>query len=126
MTETILAGSGSEIRKVPAAHWQEHLADAVPHIRRRLDFMTPQHHAVRNFVVTAIPRHRGTPVAPEDIAKHLRTAIDRVTEILSELESHLFFLVRNRAGHVSWAFPVTTDRTAHRVSFGTGERVFAA
>jgi len=126
MEETILIGRSDEIRSAPAAEWQKHLANAAPNIRRRLDFMTPQHHAVRNFVVTAIPQHRGKPIAPEEIAQQLKIDVERLSEILTELERHLFFLVRNGAGQVSWAFPVTTDRTAHRVRFETGERTFAA
>jgi len=56
----------------------------------------------------------------------LMIPFDRVVEILAELQKRLFFLVLNDAGEVSWAFPVTTDRTPHRLRFSSGERVFAA
>jgi hypothetical protein len=52
--------------------------------------------------------------------------LHRVSTILSELEEHLFFLVRNSEGDVNWAFPVTTDPTAHRLSFSSGENIFGA
>lgn len=56
------------------------------------------------------------------------TGIDerRVAAILAELEKHLFFLARNREGEVSWAFPVTVEKTAHRLSFSSGEKIFGA
>ena len=47
-------------------------------------------------------------------------------EIVADLEKNLFFLVRNQAGDVSWAFPVTSDATPHRLTFSTGEHTFAA
>lgn len=50
----------------------------------------------------------------------------RVSEVLTELEERLFFLVRNGDGDVAWAFPVTVDRTPHRLTFSTGERLYAA
>jgi hypothetical protein len=91
-----------------------------------LGFMTSQHHAVRNYVVLEMPRHHGRPIRPAEIAAALRLKIERVLELLDDLERHLFFLVRDRHGNVSWAFPVTSDATPHRLRFSSGERVFAA
>ncbi len=42
------------------------------------------------------------------------------------LEKHMTFVFRNEQGAVTWAYPVTVDRTPHRVAFSTGERVYAA
>ncbi len=89
-------------------------------------FMTPRHHAVRNFVVTELPRNHGRPLSPARIAAALRFDIDVVVNLLEDLERHLFFLVRDLGGNVSWAFPVTSHRTPHRLRFSTGESVFAA
>jgi hypothetical protein len=90
-----------------------------------LAFMTPHHHAVRNFVVRELPRH-GAPLSPTQIARSLRLDAKVVTDLLDDLEKHLFFLVRNERGEVSWAFPVTSDRTPHRLRFSTGEQIFGA
>jgi hypothetical protein len=49
-----------------------------------------------------------------------------VQSIVEELERKLFFLVRNRAGDVSWAFPLTADRTPHVVKLSTGQHTFGA
>ncbi len=88
-----------------------------------LDFMTARHHAVRNFVVRELPRNGGNPLRPAQIAAAL--GFDPA-EILDELERRLFFLVRNAAGNVNWAFPVTSDRTPHRLTFSTGEHIYGA
>ena len=91
-----------------------------------LAFMTTAHRAVRNFVVRELPRNGGRPLTPAEIASSLRLDSQSVTVLLEDLESHLLFLVRNAHGEVSWAFPVTTDRTPHRLRFSTGERIFGA
>jgi len=91
-----------------------------------LGFMTPPHHAVRNFVVRELPRNHGRPIRPPQIASALRLTAEQVVNLLDDLERHLFFLVRDPHGNVSWAFPVTSDRTPHRLRFSTGERILAA
>src|SRR5579863_486743 len=91
-----------------------------------LGFMTPRHHAVRNFVVLELPRNHGRPLSPARIAAALRLEEALVIQLLDDLERHLFFLVRDRRGNVSWAFPVSSDRTPHRLRFSTGERIYAA
>ena len=91
-----------------------------------LAFMTPHHHAVRNFVVRELPRNGGSPLSPKQIAQALRSDSQTITGVLDDLEKHLFFLVRDGRGEVSWAFPVTSDRTPHRLHFSTGERIFGA
>jgi hypothetical protein len=56
----------------------------------------------------------------------LGLSLDRTKTILDELERNLFFLVRNAAGAVSWAFPITVEPTPHRLEFDSGHEVFAA
>ena len=91
-----------------------------------LGFMTSRHHAVRNFVVLELPRNHGRPLSPARIAAALQLESVLVNQLLDDLEKHLFILVRDRRGNVSWAFPVSSDRTPHRLRFSTGERIFAA
>ena len=45
---------------------------------------------------------------------------------LEDLEKRMTFLYRNEIGEVLWAYPVTVDRTPHKIRFSTGERLFAA
>ena len=89
-------------------------------------FLTPQHHAVRNFVVRELPRNHGRALTPGQIGRALGFEAGLVAKVLDDLETHLFYLVRDRRGDVSWAFPVTSERTPHRLHFSTGERIFGA
>jgi hypothetical protein len=63
---------------------------------------------------------------PEMMSEAFGLPLGRLNAILDDLEKNLFFLVRDAAGAVNWAFPVTTDRTPHRVRFPAGEQAFAA
>ena len=98
----------------------------LPPMDDHLAFMTTAHRTVRNFVVRELPRNGGRPLTPTQIASSLSLDSQSVPGLLDDLESHLLFLVRNVHGDVSWAFPVTSDRTPHRLRFSTGERIFGA
>ena len=94
-------------------------------MKSRLAFMTSEHHVVRDFVVREMPR-QGSPMTPAGIASVTGLDAQKVSAILPDLERNLFFLVRDADGNVSWAFPVTTAVTAHRLGFSTGEKIFGA
>ena len=126
MKDVILIGRRETMLEVPADKWRKHLAQARHHTAAALSFMTSNHHLVRNFVVSELPRNHGQPLKVEDIARRLHLPVSVVTAILEDLQKNLFFLVRNIIGEISWAFPVTCDTTPHRLSFSSGERVFAA
>jgi hypothetical protein len=49
-----------------------------------------------------------------------------VVLFLDELEQHMTFLFRNAQGDVVWAYPVTVEQTPHRITFDTGEQLYAA
>lgn len=125
MSETILIGSGRQITEMPRPDWEAQLAHAPEVCARRMRFMSEDHHRVRYFVVEEIAR-RGKPLPPEAIAAALKLEPSRLAGILDELEANLFFLVRNDAGAVSWAYPVTAETTPHRLVFSTGERLHGA
>jgi hypothetical protein len=126
MHDTILIGRREKILEIPAENWREHLSRARQHSQKRLSFMTVDHHRIRNFVVRELPLYQGKPLSAAEISQRLDLPIARVVAILEELQKNLFFLVLNVAGEVSWAFPVTSDWTHHRLSFGSGEGIFAA
>jgi hypothetical protein len=123
--KTVLIGQGNEIEQLPQTTWEQELADIPERQKARLEFMTKEHHAVRYFAVRELPR-QGRPLAPALIADRLDLPEPRVVEILEELEKNLLFLVRNDEGAVSWAYPVTVDRTPHRLTFSTGARLYGA
>jgi len=125
MSETILIGRGRQLTSIPRSQWEEQLSRVPAAMKIRLSFMTRQHHLVRYFVVRSLPRI-GRPIPPELIAERVMLTLPRVNAILAELEERLFFLVRDEHGHVSWAYPVTADKTPHHLSIDTGERIYAA
>ena len=120
----ILTADGTSIAAIPRAEWEAELAGAPEAMKKRLAFMTPEHHAVRQFAVAELPR-RGHALSTEEIADALPLPPQRVAAIIDELEKALFFVVRLHGG-ISWAFPVTVDETPHTLAFSSGERCFAA
>jgi hypothetical protein len=87
--------------------------------------MSREHHLVRNFVVREMPI-AGKPLSPVFIAQKLDLPFERTKIILDELEKHMTFLFRDEQGAVIWAYPVTVERTPHRLTFSTGEQLYAA
>lgn len=118
--------NNKKLKKIAEADWKQEVLAAPEHIRDRLAFMTADHHAVRYFAVRQLPRNNGRPLTPEQIAKACSLPVERARAITEELETHLFFLVRDGRGDVSWAFPVTVDQTPHALTFNLGERLFGA
>jgi hypothetical protein len=120
MNDRLLLGWWRAMIPIPPMVWHKQVrGDA------RLDFMSEEHHNVRNHVVRELPRE-GKPLSPESIAQALHLPPVRVTGILDELEQHMTFLFRNERGEVVWAYPVTVEPTPHHVTFSTGEQVYAA
>jgi hypothetical protein len=125
MKENVLICKGHEIIEIPKDIWEQHTAQEVQDLPDVLSFMTENHHRIRYFVVRELPLI-GKPIPPELISDQLNISLSETTKILDDLERNLFFLVRNERGAVSWAFPVTTDKTPHHLTFSTGERLNAA
>jgi hypothetical protein len=111
--------------EIPLRDWEQELSSAPEAIGQRLEFMSPDHHLVRNFVVRELPR-LGQPISLADISHELHLSRKRTTSIVEDLEKNLFFLVRGNGAEVSWAFPVTAEETGHHLVFSTGDRLDAA
>ena len=120
MKDSLLLGLWRCTLPVPRALWQR-----MVHGDAKLDFMSEDHHRVRDFVVLEIPK-TGKSLPPEHIAQALDLPLDRVVAILDELEHNMTFLFRDEQGAVEWAYPVTAARTPHRVTFGSGKQINAA
>jgi len=125
MIGTILVGTGREIRRMSDDAFVQSIKGLPARMTSRLAFMTSDHHLVRDFVVREMPRQRN-PISPLGIANVIGLDLQKVSIILSDLERNLFFLVRDPDGNVSWAFPVTTSVTPHKLAFSTGENIFGA
>ena len=125
MNKRLLLGLGRMLLPIPRSIWQRQVTKGERGGHSSLGFMTEEHHRVRDFAVMELPR-AGAPLAPELIAERLPLPVERVNVILDELEKHMTFIFRNEQGAVAWAYPVTVDRTPHRIKFSTGEQVYAA
>jgi len=121
----LLIGVGREIHSVPDDAFQKSLKALPARMASRLAFMSRNHHSVRDFAVRELPR-QDRPLSPVQIAQVTGLPRESVSAILTDLEKNLFFLVRDSEGNVSWAFPVTTSETPHRLTFSTGEKIFGA
>jgi hypothetical protein len=125
MSGDILAGVGREVHSVPDAGFVKSVKSLSARMKSRLAFMSRDHHIVRDFAVRELPR-QDRPISPLRIAQTTSLTLQTVAAILTELERNLFFLVRDPEGNVSWAFPVTTSQTPHRLTFSTEVKIFGA
>lgn len=124
MSDRLLLGVGRYMIPIPRFVWQRLIEANARKVRAGLRFMSAEHHRVRDFVVTELPRS-GRPLTPEVVAEKVALPLERVTAIFGELEKRLTFLVRNERGAVTWAYPVTVDETPHHAAFSTGEEAYS-
>jgi len=125
MFDSVLMRRRNRMIRVPGFLWKRMVRAEGRRGRRRLDFFGSGHHEVRDFVVSEIGR-TGRPVSPHQIAGGTGLPIEQVTRLLGELERNMTFLFRSNGHDVDWAYPVTADRTPHRVRLDSGERFFGA
>ncbi len=123
--DVVLVGRGAEIDAIPASAWWNALVEHLPRSRARFEQLPPLHRAVRRAAVLALVR-TGRPVPARALADEVGAPLPEVRDALADLERWLFFLVRDAAGDVAWAFPFTAEPTPHRVSFSSGERLYGA
>jgi hypothetical protein len=124
MKSAILLGLGRWMIPIPGVVWRRVVRANAGKIRRSLQFMTADHHRVRDYAVDRLFR-TGAPLAPAEITRSLNLPLPRVGEILDDLERHLTFLYRSAGPDVTWAYPVTVDRTPHRATGASGEQAYS-
>jgi hypothetical protein len=125
MDKSLLLGLRRFLLRILPPIWRQEVARNTRVAEKSLAFMTTEHHQVRDFVVRELPRI-AKPIQPETIAQSLNMPIEQVVAILDELEKNLSFLYRNEQGAVAWAYPVTVEPMPHRITFSTGEQIYAA
>ena len=125
MTNKLLLGMWRMVLPVPGSVWKGVVSRSEKDTIARLVFMDREHHLVRDFVVRELP-HSGEPLSPEAIAEGTGLPLAQVPPILDRLEKEMTFLFRGDGRNVTWAYPVTVNRTPHHVRFSTGEEVYAA
>ena len=125
MEKSLLIGINRFLLRIPSPIWQREVNRSTRGSQQALAFMSADHHKVRDFVVLELPRI-AKPISPGTIAQSLNMPAEQVESILEELEKNLSFLYRNASGAVTWAYPVTVEQTPHRITFSSGEKIYAA
>ncbi len=125
MNKSLILGLWKHLVRIPRPVWQSMVSRNAKDGQASLHFMSEDHHKVRDFVVLELPK-TGAPLSAETIARAVNLPLPRTQEVIAELEQHMTFLFRNAQGEVAWAYPVTVEPTPHRVTFSSGEQVYAA
>jgi len=125
MDNRLMIGLWRLMIQLPPSLLDGMMAKAGAKFKKELRFMTAEHRLVHHYAVRQLP-YLDTPLPPEEIAGALGLSRERVDTILDDLERHMTFLFRNEKREIVWAYPVTLEKTPHRLTFDTGETVYAA
>ena len=125
MKDNIFLGLGKLFIPIPGFLWRRMFTKNARGAEDNLAFMSPYHHAVRDFVVKYLPEVN-EPISAATISESLDMRLEDVEQIIDDLEQGMTFLYRGRFEGVTWAYPVTIDSTPHRLVFDSGEKTFAA
>jgi len=125
MRNMLMLGLWRYIIKVPPSLWQKQIATGKRKFEKEHGKLSDEYRLIHHFAVRELPR-KGTPLSPEFISGKTGISVDRVKNALDYLEKRMTFLYRNKKGEVVWAYPVTVEKTPHRITFNTGEKLYAA
>ncbi|TFH24639.1 MAG: hypothetical protein E4H03_03090 [Myxococcales bacterium] len=124
MMDRALLGVGRTMVPVPGFVWKAAIRAGARKVTAGLGFMTADHRRVHHFVVVELLR-AGVPLSLRTIAAGLDQPERRVEEILADLARRLTFLARDEHGAVTWAYPVTVEKTPHHAHVDTGEDAYS-
>jgi hypothetical protein len=125
LQKKLLFGFWRFILKAPPSLLEKRMQGAKRKFQKEMAFMTAGHRRIHHLIVRELPGHGG-PMPADFIAERAGMAVAQVRSILKDLDEHMTFICRNRQGEVVWAYPVTVEKTPHRVTLGSGEQVYAA
>ena len=125
MNGWMMAGVWRHILRLPQGIGWRRVEKLAARAREAAGELSSQHREVHHFVVRELPS-LGRPMPPHHVADSLDLPTTLVTEVLADLEAKKGFLFRNESGEVVWAYPVTVEPTPHRVTFRSGETLYAA
>ena len=125
MSNKLMLGLWRYVLHVPPFIWQKQIDKGKKRFEKEHGKMPQDFRNVHHFVVRELPR-AGKPLDEEFISGELGLSFERVRSALDYLERRMTYLYRNKAGEVIWAYPVTVEKTPHKIAFDTGERLYAA
>ncbi len=110
---------------IPSFLIKKMMSAGVKGARRKVQQFSDIKQKIHHFAVRELPK-LGEPISLKYIARELDLPIETVDTVVDELEREKTFLFRYNSSHINWAYPVTTDKTPHHITFSTGERIHAA
>ena len=125
MSDWLKVGVWRHMLRLPPKIGPRRVGKLADRAKAEVGALSEEHRIVHHFVVRELPRTEG-PLAPQVVAENLRIPLDRVIQILDDWEARKAILFRNDQGAVVWAYPVTAAETPHRLTFKSGERLYAA
>jgi hypothetical protein len=125
MADSLLLGLWRALARVPRPVWRRQIAGTARKNRASFAALTADQRLVRAVAVRELPRY-GRPLPPEALADLTGLPLERVLPALDALEKGLTYLFRSPQGAVTWAYPVTVEPSPHRVTFSSGEQLYAA
>ena len=125
MNNQLMLGLWRYVINVPPFLWQKQIARGKRKFEKEHGFLSEEYRLIHHYVVRKLP-FNSNPLTPELISDELGFSVDRVINALDYLEKRMTFLYRNKNGEVVWAYPVTVDKTPHRITLNTGEQLYAA
>jgi hypothetical protein len=125
MSNKLMLGLWRYVLHVPPFIWQKQIEKGKRRFEREYGKMPADFRNVHHFVVRELPRV-GKPLCQDFISGELGLSSVQVRSALDYLEKRMTYLYRNKGGEVIWAYPVTVEKTPHRIVFNTGEELYAA
>ena len=125
MSNKLMLGLWRYIIKVPPSLWEKQIAKGKRKFEKEHGMLSDEYRIIHHFAVRELPCN-GMPLSSEFISGKTGISVDRVKNALDYLEKRMTFLYRNKEGEVIWAYPVTVEKTPHRITFNTGEKLYAA
>jgi hypothetical protein len=125
MQNTLMLGLWRYVINVPPFLWQKQIEKGKRSFEKAYGKLSEEDRAVHHFTVKELP-YAGKPLSPNVISEKMGIPVAQIKAILDNLEKKMTFLFRNDRGEVTWAYPVTVEKTPHKITFSTGEKLYAA
>ncbi len=125
MSNRLMLGLWRYVLYVPPFIWKKQIEKGKKRFEREFGKMPEDFRHVHHFVVKELPCF-GKPLPERIISKKLGLPSHRVRQATDYLEKRMTYLYRNESREVVWAYPVTVDKTPHKITFSTGEILYAA
>ncbi|MDH3753150.1 MAG: hypothetical protein OEU32_04685 [Acidimicrobiia bacterium] len=111
--------------RLPARIGRWRVASVATRAEAIMDGLSDDHRALHRFIVVELPR-AGAPLTIDGLAEQRGLPPATVRQLLDDLGARKALIARDDHGAVVWAYPITVSKTPHRLSFKSGERLYAA